>query len=174
MIFLHIEFSSLFLLLLNHMWRTDVNHTYFCSYSSATTCERWRVSLITSALVGGSCMCFIYICLLYSKQVAEVKSLYVTLCSTQSTLEHVIKCCYPKKVFPFKFSACIWNHSYISKKGRLSQSWLFFFKHSGPLEGCVFLMWQIFIFLLFEIDASCMLVVAFSSVPVCSWGNVVW
>ena len=37
-------------------------------------------------------------------------------------------------------------------------------KHSGSPTGCVFLMRQIFLFSLFEIDTSRMLVVAFSKV----------
>ena len=38
------------------------------------------------------------------------------------------------------------------------------FQHSGSSAGCAFLMRQIFLFPLFEIDVSCMLVVAFSKV----------
>ena len=92
---------------------------------------------------------------------------------------NIIKCCYSKKVFPFKFSDCIWNHSYISiRKGNCD--YFGFFqkgsKHSRSTAWCAFLgMRQIFLFFsLFEIDASSMLVVAFSKILIYSCGNVFW
>lgn len=104
-----------------------------------------------------------------SKKVAGVMFLYISFCSIQSTLQEIqchVKGCHPKKVFSFKFSEYVWNYSYISRKrhffnlGFLQKD----SKHSGTSLGSFFLMQQLFSFLLFEIDTSCILVVAFSEI----------
>ena len=105
--------------------------------------------------------------------------LFISFCSIQTTLQEIechVKGCHPKKVFSFKFSEYVWNYSYISRKrnfvnlGFLQKD----SKRSDTSSGSFFLTKQLFSFLLFEMDISCILVVAFSEIWICSGGNVFW